>query len=71
MLGQSASTAGKWQFLRREGDSLVLNIQMDSAAAGRELKVKLIDDEHLEMPLPGSPAGASGQAVPFVRVKSQ
>lgn len=70
MLGQSQSKAGKWRYVRSEGDVLVLMVKTDEQAEEHEVKVKFIDNDHLETIPPVEAASAGGpKALPFRRVK--
>lgn len=68
-LGNTTSLAGRWRLVRSDGGKLVIAIQMDDESTERELSVQVIDEDHLEMPLPTNVAALGNKSVPFVRVK--
>jgi len=69
-LGQSKTVAGKWRFVKAEGDEIVIAVKMDDKPEEREMRVKFVDDDHLEMLPPVDAASAAGgQTMPFIRVK--
>lgn len=70
-LGGASSIAGQWRAVSREGNKLVVALQMDDEASEREITVTIVDDNHLEMPLPSQVAGLGSKSVPFERVKSK
>jgi hypothetical protein len=69
VFGQSVSAAGKWRYVKTDGDALVLMIKMDKEASERELRVKFVDNDTLEMVPPAEAAGPSQQQLKFKRVK--
>jgi hypothetical protein len=70
ILGQSNTVAGKWRFVKQDGDALVIAIKMDDKPDEREVRVRFSDNDHLEMepPVSTGPAG-EGKTLTFVRVK--
>jgi hypothetical protein len=69
VFGQSIATAGKWRYVKSEGEVLVLAIKMDKEAAEKEVRVRFIDGDTLEM-VPPTGAGQGEQQLTFKRVKS-
>lgn len=68
MLGQTKSNAGTWRFVKSDGDSIVIAAKMDDRTAEQEVRVRFIDDDHVEMAPPVSGTEAN-RSLPFVRVK--
>jgi hypothetical protein len=66
-LGQSKSVAGRWRYLKNEGEVLVLMVQMEKEAREQELRVHFTDRDHFEMVPPVSADGGEKRALPFVR----
>lgn len=65
----SQSRSGTWKYVKSDGEVLVLNVAMENEAE-RELRVKFIDNDHVQMEPPaGSGVPAQGQAFSFRRVK--
>lgn len=66
----SQSRSGTWKYVKSDGEVLVLNVAMENEAE-RELRVKFIDNDHVQMEPPaGSGVPTSqGQAFSFRRVK--
>jgi len=46
--GNTQSTSGTWKYAKTEGDTLVLTFKTTGNDAERELKLKFIDDDHVE-----------------------
>ncbi|MDX1948015.1 MAG: hypothetical protein SFU86_21630 [Pirellulaceae bacterium] len=70
VLGQSLQKTGKWRYVKTDGDALVLMVHVDGDPNERELRVKVIDAEHLEMIPPAMSATPSpAAAYRFKRVK--
>ena len=67
--GQTGSESGSWRYLKSDGDVLVLMMKAKSDSAEREVRVRLVDDDHIEMVPPAGAAGETGKAMPFFRVK--
>jgi hypothetical protein len=71
VLGQSHRTSGKWRYLKTEGDVLVLMVTTAEQPGEREVRLKFVDDDHLETIPPMEAAAASGpKTLPFKRVKT-
>lgn len=66
VLGNSNSAAGKWRYLRSEGDDLVLMIKPDQSGEEKEVRVRIIDNDRFEMMADGETGGI--QKLPFKRV---
>lgn len=69
VLGQSKTETGSWRFVKVDGDTLVLMVKGKGAPSESELRVRMVDSQHMEM-VPPTAAGGSDKALPFVRVKS-
>jgi hypothetical protein len=46
--GNTQSTSGTWKYAKTEGDTLVLSFKASGGDAERELKLKFLDDDHVE-----------------------
>jgi hypothetical protein len=71
VLGPARSLSGVWRFVKKERNELVIAVTPEGATDEREVRVKLTDDNHLEMPLPVPIPIIGGSAIPFERVKPQ
>lgn len=69
VLGQTGGESGSWRYLKSDGDALVLMMKANSNATEREVRVRFIDNDHIEMIPPAGAAADSGKTLPFKRVK--
>lgn len=70
-LGGGSSASGTWRAVSREGNKLIVALKMDDETTEREISITVVDDNHLEMPLPSQVAGLGSKSVPFVRAPSK
>jgi hypothetical protein len=71
VLGPARSLNGVWRFVKKDGNELVIAVTPEGTTDEHEVRVKLTDDNHLEMPLPVPIPMIGTAAIPFERVKPQ
>jgi hypothetical protein len=70
ILGRSKTASGSWRFIKTDGEALVIAVKQNESTDEREVRVRFIDNDHLEMASPMSMGDdAQSRTFPFVRVK--
>ena len=69
MPGTSTQSNGTWRFVKQDGQTLTLAVKAENETTEREMLVKMLDDNNIELMPPGIEAGpAAGKTMPMRRV---
>ena len=68
VLGQPQTAHGTWRYVKSDGDTLVLMMNPNQGTE-QEVRVRLVDSDHLEMAPPSWVSQTTARPVPFIRVK--
>lgn len=64
--GHDQVSEGTWKYLKSEGDTLVLEVVRDNSSS--VTRVKVVDDDHIELIRPGGTFVQSNETLKFKRV---
>jgi len=67
VFGQPTSVDGTWRYLKSEGDTMVLMMKAKNDSAEREVRVRLIDQDRMEMVPPSWASRTTDKPLPFKR----